>query len=44
MPQIGAGGLDSDGEHLDLYLSRGIPETNARRVRDHNETFVFLEE
>ena len=44
MPLNWGGGLDSDGEHLDLYLSRGIPETNARRVRDLNQTFVFLEE
>jgi len=41
MPLNWGGGLDSDGEHLDIFLSRGIPETNARRVRNRIRHLFF---
>ena len=43
MPQIGAGGLDSDGEHLDIYFPGGF-QKQMREGCAIGSDICFLEE
>ena len=43
MPQIGAGGLDSDGDNFDIYLPGGFQKQMREGARFETD-ICFLEE